>query len=341
MSLLLVNSCGDTYDTVHLSQRWSVVAGSPTVVPGTGRRLGTNGINLPGTSSRLDQNLTAAATYGVGVAVKADALVATDLLTFREGTTDHVIIRLTTTGAIEVLRAPSTQLGITAAGVVFAGVYFYLEALATIHDSTGAVTVQLNGTPVLTLTSQDTNNAGAVGTIDNIQLEGSAANIYIDDFYIIDTAGASPQNTLLGDTRVDSAIPNADGTTNNWTTVFPASPVTHFDKVDEVPPDGDGTYLSDFTGGALELFGISTLPDADGVSPIFGVQLALVARKNKSAARSIRAKLRSGSTNYNGSAFALDIPYAHYLSIFQQDPDTAADWVEADLNAIEIGAELI
>jgi len=94
MTLVIVNSCGDHYATVNIAQRWSVVTGAPTVIPLAGRRLGSS-TQLSSTSVRLQQNIPGLVTYVCGFAFKLNTLVATDVLTFKEGTTDHVIIRVT------------------------------------------------------------------------------------------------------------------------------------------------------------------------------------------------------------------------------------------------------
>lgn len=339
MSIIYLNSCGDSYATAQLSKRWSVVTGSPVVTSLAGRRLG-QAITLPTTSDRLQQNVPALATYICGKAFKLDTIVATDLITFRETATDHVIVRVTATGAIEVLRAPSTQLGISLAGIVFAGFYSYIEALCTVDGAAGVVTVNLNGTQILNLTSQDTDNAGAVPEINNIEIEGSTGNLSIDDFYINDTTGAAPQNGIMGDTRIESQAPIADGVTNDFPGVFPASPTTHFDKVDDITPDDDSTYVFSGDVADIELFDMETLPDPEGTSAIFGVQLLNYARKDKVTAKSIIPKVRSGGSNFNGTTVPLTTSYLYYPFIWQQDPNTAADWTEANVNAAEFGLEI-
>ena len=39
----------------------------------------------------------------------------------------------------------------------------------------------------------------------------------IDDLYICDGTGSAPHNTFLGDCRVDTLLPTADGTAQQWT----------------------------------------------------------------------------------------------------------------------------
>jgi hypothetical protein len=340
MSVVYLDCCGDVYLTAQLPKRWNVVTGSPVVTQFVGRR-DTSGITLPSASDRLEKTVPSLATYVVGMAFKLDSLVATDLITLREGAVDHIIVRATATGAIEVLTAPSAQLAITAAGIIFAGIYSYIEILATIHDSTGVIEMDLNGVNLLNETAQDTRNGGTLGEIDNIEIEGSTGNLTIDDFYIVETiGGTAPQNTKLGDTRIDVVLPQADGVTNDWPVLNPTTPTTHFDKVEDATPDDDSSFVASDAVADLELFDFVELPDPGGVSPIFGVQLGMYTRKEKSAARSIKGKTRSGGTNYSGTTQPLLLTYQYLFQTWDEDPDTAADWIEANINLAEFGIEI-
>ena len=340
MSLVYLDSCGDVYTTSQLPKRWDVVTGSPTVSSSIGRR-DSGGINLPTTGDRLQKNVPGLVEYGVGIAAKLDTLVVTDLFTLREGTTDHIIVRLTALGAVEVLRAPSTQLGITANGFIFAGFFNYIEIRALIDGAAGTIELDLNGTNLISLTSQNTDNSGAVPEIDNIEIEGSAGSLTIDDFYIISVTGGAPQNDLLGDTAVWTILPIGDGTTNDWAVLEPATPTTSFDKVDDPTPDDDASYVASDVPAALELFDMATVPDPGGTSAIFGVQLNMYARKDATTTRLVKGKARVNSTNYNGANQPLVSAYDYLHEVWEDDPDTAVQWIESGINAAEFGVEII
>jgi len=339
MSLVYVNSCGDHYATANIAQRWSTVTGVPLVVVGAGRRAG-NAIQFPSTAQKLEQTVPALATYVVGIAFKLNLLLVCDLLIFKEGATDHVIIRITPTGAIEVLRGDLTQLGITSAGLVFPGFYNYLEVLCTVDGAVGVVTVNMNNTNLLSLTALDTDNAGAVPEINAIEINGSTGVLTFDDVYILDTTGAAPQNGILGDTRIESLVPVADGAVQNFPIIEPVSPITHFDKVDDLTPDDAVTFVSSEDAADIDTYDMETLSDPGGSSAIFGVQQLVYARKDKVTAKSLRPIARVGVTNYQGAINPLDTLFDYYVEMWQQDPDTAADWTETGVNTAEWGAEV-
>lgn len=341
MSLVYINSCGDHYATVNVPQRWTTVVGTPTVVAAAGRRS-LNAISLGSHVVSVEETIPGLATYVAGVAFKLPTLVTNDLITFKEGATDHVIIRVTPTGAIEVLRAPSTQLGISDTGLIFAGFYNYLEVLCTIDGAAGVVTVNLNNNNLLSLTSQDTDNGGAVPEINAIKFQGgNPSGTFIDDVYILNTVAPAPQNGILGDIRVESLLPVADGALQQFPVLEPVTPTTHFDKVDDPVPDDAVTFVASETGGHQDTYDMQTLSDPGGSSVIYGVQQLLYARKDKVTAKSFKPIARVGGTVYPGAINPLVVGFDYYVEMWQQDPDTVADWTESGVNAAEWGAEVV
>jgi len=200
--------------------------------------------------------------------------------------------------------------------------------------------IKKDGVQILNLTSQDTQNGGA-GTIDTVRLQGSTDVIVFDDLYILNATGTAPQNTFLGDSRVDASTPLSDGTTTSIATVFPAAPATHFDKVDEIPPDGDSSYVSTSVSNELDLYNMTPLLSVEGATSIYGVQLNLYAKKDNEGGRQVLGKVRPTSTNFDGAVGTLITTYKYFFSLFDENPQTAADWTEAEKNAAQFGAEVL
>lgn len=338
MSLLAIDSCGDTYSTAELALRWDIVTDSPTVLALGGRR-DSSGIQLSGIAQAVEKQFTGAATIAAGVAFKTtnNSGVA-NVLEFREGATIHVTIEVTTLGAIRVI-GPGGELGISDNGLVEPGFYNYLEVSVLVSD-TGRVIVNFNSNEILDLTPVDTNNAGAVPEIDNVRLEGGAGAVTIDDFYVTDTVGAAPQNGFLSDTAIVGLVPIADGATTDWTVLEPVTPTTHFDKVDEIPPDDDTTFVASEGPNQIDLFEMDALPDPGGVSSIHGLQFLLYAKKTKIPAKQITPIIRSNAVNFLQSVISLTSSYLYYNNLLQQDPDTSADWTESGVNSAEFGAQV-
>ena len=100
-------------------------------------------------------------------------------------------------------------------------------------------------------TGVDTQNGG-VAQIDNIELHGaSSPDPVFDDIYVLDDAG-SDNTDFLGDCRVETIFPDADGNENDFT----ASPaVSNYLNVDDGgSPDDDTTYNWSATATDRELY---------------------------------------------------------------------------------------
>lgn len=161
--------------------------------------------------------------------------------------------------------------------------------------------------------------------------------MWFDDLYVCDAAG--PANTdFLGDCRVITLAPDADGSTNDFT---PQGGGANFVEVDDGTSgsDDDATYVSASAVGAKDLYGYPALSAEPGV--IKGVAVTTRARKTDAGARAFRAVARSGTTETAaGASHDALASYADTQDIFETDPDTGAAWTEAGFAAAEFGIEI-
>jgi len=247
-----------------------------------------------------------------------------------EGTTYHISV-VYSGGKIKIYRGTQfgTVLGVSAA-TLSAG-YNYIEIKATIHDSTGAVEVKINGVTDnnLNLTNVDTRNGGT-GVIDTILIAGTG---YTDDFYVCDTSGAT-NNDFLGDIRVDTIYPDGDG---NYTQFTPSTGTAHWSLVDETTPNttdyNSGANIGDrdsYTYAALSAITSQT---------IYGVQINAAALKSDSGSRSLGTMSRLSGTNKDGSGAALSTSQTYISEIQETDPASAA-WTESNINSAEFGVKV-
>ena len=100
-----------------------------------------------------------------------------------------------------------------------ASTWVYVEIKVKFHASTGTVDIHFNGSSVLSLTGQNTDqtlNAQA----SQVMFLGSANNAdhtQFDDLYICDTTG-SINNDILGPQKIVLIQPASDSRTNQFTT---------------------------------------------------------------------------------------------------------------------------
>jgi hypothetical protein len=328
MSLDVVFKDGfDHLAASDLTQKWlntSSVVGASKVTGVYGYGSAQRYLNANRTITT--PTLTARATYVVTMHFRFDALPASDviLLNFREGTTSHTDLRVTAAGAIRATRN-GTSLGLSATGLVTTNTWYYLEALATVNDTTGVVTVSLNLGNILSLTGQDTRNAGSTGLIDNVQLNSvSGSNSDWDNFHVIN-ASSLPGVELV----IDTVLPSGAGNSTHFT---PSAGSNH-QNVDDATSDGDTTYNSSTTATNKDTFAMTNF--RSGV--VEHIQVCVAARKDDGGTRQLAIVTRSDGADYDGATQTVTSSYAVYRESLQLDPDTAADWGQAAASAAEFG----
>jgi hypothetical protein len=339
--IIFIDSCGDAYGTTDLLKKWDTVSGTSPTVETAGGRNGTNGLKLAGATEFFARNVPALDEYFVGVAFRLQALTTTvDVLEFNEGATNHVRVTILANGSVQVSRN-GTTLGTSAAGLVLVGSYSFLEAHAVIDDAAGVIDVSLDGVVIaaLSLTSQDTQNGGT-GVINEIRFHGTTDIIFFDDIYVCDSTGSAPQNGMLGNTHIGVSLLGGDTATKDFPILEPATPTTHYTKLIDVPADGDASYVGSSVPADQELFTIAALPTLSGTGAVYGVQVSILARKDNEGPRQMIPIINPGVSLASGTAKELVSVYDYGEHMWQQNPDTVADWTLAEVAATVIGVEI-
>lgn len=243
-----------------------------------------------------------------------------------------------TTGTLKAYRGRvSTLLGSSAASVLAAAAWRWIEIHFKLDGSTGIFEVWLDGVQVLNLTGVNTKNSTspAITSITFGDTTGSAISVTLDDMYVLDLSGAAPTNTRLGDLRIAMITPTSDASPNNGT---PDSGSNHYSRVNETPGwNGDTSYITLMnTTGQEELFGLSALPTTPDV--IIAVTPTFASRKLDAGGATAHSKLKSGATVQAGASKALSTTYAGYRDTpLQNDPNTGAPWTAAAIAALQAG----
>ena len=136
------------------------------------------------------------------------------------------------------------------------------------------------------------------------------------------------------ETTSQTRYPISDYATSTGTwTVYPTSPTTRWDKVDEITSDGDSTYLTHGTTAGYSMFGFSAFtvpPDA----VITNLIVYVVARDVTSGTNKVQPCLRIGGTNYLTTSASTEVPtaYGTISYAYAVNPKTASAWTVADIN---------
>lgn len=335
MSLLFMEGFDDNLATLG---KWTAY-GTETYTTG---RTGNAARWQNGTNNAMRKVVSAAdehATMTVGFAFKPDAAFTNaQLLEFISDTsaTTHIQIGTNLNNAIVVRRGDGTVLGTSAVDIIVPGIFVYIEAKVVLHDSTGSVVVRVNSAIVLNLTNIDTKNGGTKTVLEGFRLLNQTGQTsQIDDVYL--TNGAGVVNVgFLGDVSVETLFPNGNGNSSQLVG-SDADSVDNYLLVDETTPNTTD-YVGSGTDDQKDTYAFTNLVHT--VGSIRGVQTAMYAAKSDSGARSMAKVIRSGGTDFDGADKVLSTSFAAILEINENDPNTAAAWTIANVNAAEFGVKV-
>ncbi|MHC4238561.1 MAG: hypothetical protein ACYSUC_02215 [Planctomycetota bacterium] len=335
MALLFFDGGGEYYDSNHIAQSWDRRAG--TTVDGSGGRRGGAALTFAQSQS-VYASFPEKATIYCGFAIKIPLLTFTnEIVFFRYGAVNHVNIESDIGGKVRVERGQGAGvfLAESGIGVLRQDTWHYMEIMVTIHNSTGAVIVRVDGNEVVNESNVDTQNASEA-LVNNVafQFGTGSTQAIVDDFYILDNTGTAPQNTFLGDVQVDALLPTGTGTTSDFDTTVGS--VTHYQNVDENPATADTDYNETPTANDVDLFTYPALTAITGGSTVVGVQALALARRTDLGYSNIQMVARPGVTNRLGTSTPLHTDYRYKRHIWDDDPDGGA-WTESAVNNSEFG----
>lgn len=314
----------------------SYVANSVSILS-TGGRRGGGAVQMSSFSDHLTKGL--GGTFGelfFAFAFRPGANGAHAMLQLRNGATAVFTVRWNTDGSVSLMSGDfGTVLATSSAGVMPQGVYTHVQLRVVFATSGGTAQLRLDGATTNLLSA--TGNTGAACTACAIAIGAglSAAAAAWDDFVVADTSG-SVANTWLGDVRVDSYRPNANGdlsqmvgsdgnSTDNYALVNPAT--------------AGSSYVQSATVGAEDLYHVTDMSHTP--QSILGVVATAAALKDDAGTRAIRLHAKSGAVDARSDAdIVLSTTRRRVTTVFSTDPNTGAAWTRTGLNAAQFGFEV-
>lgn len=122
-----------------------------------------------------------------------------------------------------------------------------------------------------------------------------------------------------------------------WTSKGGGSPLVT--DINQVPPDGDTTYMTANDSGLFQSFKIQSM--TVGSANINSVKVMEVSRNAGTASGcSQNVYLRVNSTDFpNATTFTNNATYFAYTAMYDTNPKTGAAWTVQDVNAVEVVAD--
>lgn len=209
-----------------------------------------------------------------------------------------------------------------------------VSGLATIdiylkrHATTGEFSVYKDGTLVVSYTGDTTGDAANFGRIHWKGLTGATNELNLSQVII------ASENTIGW--KLQTNYPNSNSATNTaWTNDYTA--------VDEFAYDS-GDYIETNSTGQVETYGATDINAAYATYNVKALVIATRASNDSgSAVADIQGALRVSATNYFSANLSLTKDSAEHSvqAIFETNPNTAAAWSQAAVNAAEIGLKSV
>lgn len=207
-------------------------------------------------------------------------------------------------------------------------IWRYLELQYT--PTTGACTLKVDGVTAVTATVPTATSVASIG------IRGPGYLIYdynfFDDMYVVDSSGTT-NTTYLGDVRVQTLFPSADGSNSGMTT---STGTAHAVLVDEATPNTTD-YVYSSVAGTKDTYQFQDL--SSNTANVFGVEVTNYSHKDAAGIASMSNVVRVGGTDYTQSAQTLSTSWTANRDLLNTNPSTSNPWTPNDINNAEFGVQ--
>lgn len=336
----------DHYDNVDLLKKWSECYSTPLSVGDPSQLIDTayacppggQGLRVFGDSNRrVRKNLPSTyATFVFGCNFMMSGTVNGGggyFVSFEDTTNEQCSLRVSSSGQIIVSRNGTTLA--TSLNTLSANTWYHIEAKITIHNSTGAYEVRVNGSAtgwIGAATNANTRGTGTNNYINSFALRSANGAATFDDVYLLDTSGAVA-NDFIGPQKIMTIRPAGAGHYAQWTGNY----ASNFANVNEAIADGDGSFNMSSTANQIDTFAMTDVP----TGTVSAIQHVIEARRDAGAARTLRAKTRISGSDYDGTSVVLSTSHLFYTDPVSISPATSSAWTDSEINGAEFGYELV
>lgn len=349
----------DGFDHLSSSQMWMKGWATPTLTNGTSLmsysmitgRLGTGQAvritsdgNWQGLAVRAWVNLPFTLTsFVIGIALRPDSVMhdnAGVLGVSFATTSGTTIARVGVTSAVggyvyRLLNGAGSVLA-TGTTLINPNTWHYLETKVVVHASTGSVELRLDGASTAEASASGLNlgSTGLGRVYVGSPSEGYYAHsIDFDDLYVLDASGSdAPRNTFLGEVRVETLRPSANGAYAQFT----PSAGSNYQNVDDTTShDSDATYNSSSTIGHIDSFVPSSPSETFG--QVRAIQTSTVFRKSNAGYRRLAPFIRHTESEAVGPDFSPMIAQYELGRYVYDTTPLGSEWSAAAIMLTEFG----
>lgn len=263
------------------------------------------------------------------------------IMTVEDSGTTQISLAFDALGRLQFYRGNPTTNAIgpnSGAYVLQPGVYHRYEVKFKIDNGAGTVELRIDGnaTPVIIAsglitraTANNFFNSIRLGDVSGANWNGS---LWSDVIFLDDTGGSL--NTFLGDRKLLTAMPASAG---DFTQFTPHGAATNWQSTNEIPPNGDTSYVDDGTIGDRDDYGVQALAFSGNAD--FAVVYSRI-RKDDVNPHTIQQNVRSSGVDAFSADISVPSSYIYAFTVFENDPNTGVHFTQAGQNAMQIGRKI-
>lgn len=339
--MLLFCDSFDTYALTNVLGKWTNGNVGQSVFQTPGRNGYGNFIEFEFSNGQFITKALAGGPYstltiGTAFLMTASAFQDVSIWTFEDSNATLLCnLHVYPDGSIG-LKVNSTDVGRSAPGALVLNTWSYIEAQITFSNTTaGSVTIRVNQQQVGAAASVQTAANGNGCSLSGPSSTGSNSSaVSYDDIYILNST--SPNNTFLGNSKIEALMPTGAGRV----TAFSEFPNTgaNWQKVNEIPPDGDTTYVFASAATTADAYTVTALSN---VANVIAVQEFAWARGSDTPSKVLALGVGNGSTENYDAGHNLNNSYNYVLRELDINPITSSPWLPADFSTIQAAIKVI
>ena len=306
-------------------------------------RYGGYALNISNSTAYLTTTIPSSTSIVIGFNFQYDSLAGgTDSFLFFKTISDTIQcgVGINDAGNLLVFRGTTSNILGTSSIVLSENTWYHIAIKLVVHNTTGAVTVKIDDVTDISVTNVDTQNHASLDTISTILFDmPSNFNMKLDDIYILDTTGSAPQNDFLGIVRIQTLLPNTDGTYSEFDG-SDGNSINNYALVNEQPSDSTSTYVEASVAGKRDSYNFSNL-DSNTTGIIYGVNTQIITRKSEAGSAGIKTLTKSSATVVTSTTIVPSTDYAMINNISVTDPNTLTAWTRNSVDSAEFGFEKV